>query len=248
EDPQPQCILARFTDSVAEYQARYWLTNVGQDEATDSEVRQRIFLALRRAGIPLSVPAQSVFLTQESAERQHRKEKRSIAARVQALQEIELFHSLTDEELHQLAEHLASFPFAPGDIITRQGDTDHWLYIVIEGQASVELAAPGGPPRVLAELGPGDFFGEMALLLGEPRRATVVARTPLESFRLDKQVFELVVQSRPEVAGEISRVLAHRRTELEAAEEHLGAEAHAARVNTMQGQILERIRSFFSLG
>ena len=245
--PPPNCLCFRFRESYAEYSVRYWLTDLGADERTDSNVRERIFTALRRAGIPLSIPAQSVFVTQETPKRRARKEQQQVESRVAVLHRMELFHSLTDDELHQVASRSVPVPFVPGDLITRQGASDLCLYVIVQGRAEVTVRAPSGHSTWLAELGPGDFFGEMALLTGEPRRATVTALTPLECFRLDKEAFQDILQSRPGLAHEISQVLARRRTELEAATENLDAEARAIRVGHAQTQILDRIRSFFSL-
>lgn len=245
--PPPHCLCFRFRESYAEYSVRYWLIDFAADEGTDSAVRQRIFTALRRAGIPLSIPAQSVFVTQETTKRRVRKQQQQVESRVAVLHKMELFHSLTDDELHQVARRMVAAPFVPGDIITRQGASDLWLYVVAQGRAEVTVRAESGQSTCLAELGPGDFFGEMALLTGEPRRATVTALTPLECFRLDKEAFQDILQSRPALAHEISQVLARRRTELEAATENLDAEARAIRVGHAQTQILDRIRSFFSL-
>src|SRR5581483_10943655 len=72
-EPPPHCLVVDFKDSYAVYAARYWLTNLAQTDPTDSVVRTRLYTALRRADIPLSIPAQSLFVTQESETRRERK-------------------------------------------------------------------------------------------------------------------------------------------------------------------------------
>src|SRR5437764_4970665 len=78
-DPAPHCLVVDFKDSYAIYAARYWLTDMALTDPTDSVVRARLYSALRRADIPLSIPAQALFLTQESESRRERKQEAEIA-------------------------------------------------------------------------------------------------------------------------------------------------------------------------
>ncbi len=96
----------------------------------------------------------------------------------------------------------------------------------------------------MATLLAGNVFGEMGMMTGEPRRATITARTDIECYRLDKAGFEKVLRSRPDIAGEMSRVLAARQSELTDRREAAGA---GARRDTRGEDILARIRSFFGL-
>ena len=100
----------------------------------------------------------------------------------------------------------------------------------------------------VASLGAGEFFGEMGLMTGEPRTATVIALTDVECYRLDKDAFKETLQSRPEIAEDISAILARRRVELEAAREDLDEEAKRKRMDYHQGDLLRRIKNFFILG
>jgi len=96
--------------------------------------------------------------------------------------------------------------------------------------------------------GEGECFGEMAMMTGEPRRATVSALTDMLCYRLDKGAFQEILNRRPEIAEDISHVLARRRVELEAVREELSEEAMRARMNHAQTDLLDRIRVFFRLG
>jgi CRP-like cAMP-binding protein len=92
------------------------------------------------------------------------------------------------------------------------------------------------------------FFGEMALVTGAPREATVIARDDVECLRVDKDDFREVLAGRPELAQEISTILAQRRVELESAREHLDADTRSRRVQSEKKRILEGIRDFFGMG
>lgn len=245
ENPALHCLLTELKNGDGTYALRYWLTDLSQSDPSDSLIRTRIYMALHRANIPLSVPSQSVLITEEGAHRDHLQSK-ELAQRVTALRNVELFRSLTDDERDELAERLIGAPFVKGEAITRQGDQAHWLYIMTAGEAEVSVSIDN-VSRVVGALKAGDFFGEMGLMTGEPRSATVVARTDVRCYRLCKEAFESILRRRPEITEEISATLAHRRIALEAARGEAGEEALRERMKTTQNAFLVRMCEFFGL-
>jgi len=245
--PPPNCVLMDFKESYGSYAVRYWLTDLAVDDPTNSVVRTRIYFALRRANIPLSIPAHALFVTEEEQERAERKRGEETKKRVAALQRVELFESLTEQELSELAPRLRIAPFGRGEVMTKQGAEAHWLYIITRGDAEVRFRLDGSLSEHVATLHPGDFFGERGMMTGEPRSADVIALTDVECYRLDKEAFHDVLRSRPQIAEDISEVLARRRAELDAAREDLSEEAKRARMRVHQGALLQRIRNFFAL-
>jgi small-conductance mechanosensitive channel/CRP-like cAMP-binding protein len=248
EEPRPHSILFDFKESYCQYAVRYWLTDLAADDPTDSLIRTRIYFALKRHGIPLSIPAQSVFVTEDSAVHKDQHLQKEVAHRLAVLAGVELFHTLNEDERHVLAERLHPAPFAKGEAMTRQGAEAHSLYIMTKGLAEVAISVADAPRKVIATLHAGDFFGEMSLLTGDKRSATVVALEDVECYRLDKDAFHDILQKRPEIAEHISHVLARRRMEHEAAREGLDAEARRLHMQHTQGDIFARISAFFGLG
>jgi len=106
----------------------------------------------------------------------------------------------------------------------------------------------GGLERPVARLGRGSLFGEMSLMTGAPRAATVVATTDVECYRLDKAVFKEVLRDRPELAERAAEILARRTLGLEAAKHELDEEARRRHLESAKTDFLDRIRSFFGLG
>lgn len=243
-DPRPNCVLLEFAQSYCHYALRYYLTDPRPDDPTDSRVRILLFAALRRAGIELAFPEFVVHTIKENEARDAARREREIAHRLAALRGVELFSALEASELRELADRLVYAPFAAGDVMTRQGAVAHWLYILTEGEAEVWIDAPGGR-RAIAALRAGDVFGEMGMMTGAPRRATVTARTDLECYRLDKAGFADIIRSRPSIAEDLSRVLAEREARL--AEASDAARADAANVRSRSATLLERMRGFFGL-
>jgi len=245
--PQPNCVLMDFKESYGSYAVRYWLTDLAVDDPTNSIVRTRIYFALSRANIPLSIPAHSLFVTEEDESRLARKHAEEIDERVAALKRVELFQSLTNEESRFLASRLRVAPFMRGEAMTRQGAKAHWLYLITRGDAEVRVSVDGNLSEHIATLHQGNFFGEMGMMTGEPRSATVIALTDVECYRLDKEAFNDILKQRPEIAEDISEQLARRRVELDAAREGLNEEAKQARLRYHTGDLLQRIRHFFTL-
>jgi len=101
--------------------------------------------------------------------------------------------------------------------------------------------------ETIASLHAGDFFGEVGMMTGAPRSTTVIALGDVECYRVDKDAFHDILRSRPQIAEDISEVLARRTAELDAAREDLNEEAKRARMRDHQGDLLRRIRNFFAL-
>ena len=248
--PAPTCVLMEFCDGYARYGLRYWLDDPALDDPTDSEVRRHVLAALQRQGIRLAVTDHTVHLVKEG--QSHRKEVRSreLTRRLDALAGLEIFQCLEDEERVDLAQRLVYAPFARGDILTRQGAVAHWLYIIVAGEAEAWWQPPEGPQRLLEKRGPGSVFGEPGLMTGAPRRATVIAITDVEAYRLDKESFGHIVRARPELAEIMSTVLERRLArvrELEAGYES-DRQGHAfERGPSEHAALSQRIRDFFRI-
>ena len=244
--PPPNVVLMDLAESYGKYAVRYWLTDLAVDDPTDSTVRATIYFALKRAGMSLAKPAQAVFVTQETSERKAEKNEQQLERCRRMLNALPFFRALSDAERETIARGMRYAPFSKGEVMTRQGAPAHWLYLLEDGAASVRVA-DGELQKDVAKLKGPTVFGEMSLLTGEPRSATVIADTECECFRLDKSVFQEVLSGRPELAESIAKMLTERKVALEAAREGLDAEAAKARQARDAGALLARIKQFFAL-
>jgi small-conductance mechanosensitive channel/CRP-like cAMP-binding protein len=251
--PPPNCICYDFSknaqggESYANYAIRYWLTDLAADDPTSSAVRVRLYVALKRAGIPLAVPGQAIWVSMDDPDHKDRKQQREIAHRVNALANVEMLLSLAPEERVRLAEGMRLAPFGRGEIITRQDAAAHWLYVLTRGEVEVKVRGEGGIEKLVTRLAAPNVFGEMGVMTGERRTATISAATEVECYRIDKEVFKAVLRNRPEMAEIISQVMARRRVELAAVRENLDAEAKKRRVKEERNKMLASIQSFFGL-
>jgi CRP-like cAMP-binding protein len=121
-----------------------------------------------------------------------------------ALPEVPLFSGLPRGAFLALAAGFARLEAAAGATVMQEGDRGRSLYVVVAGRLRVEKRRPAGS-AVIARLGEGDFFGEMALLSGEPRMASVVAEDDAELLEIGADALAAICREHPEVAASLSR-------------------------------------------
>ena len=124
---------------------------------------------------------------------------------VEALRRVPLFSHLSDKQLKLIARQAKPVSFSSGSEICKQGATGVGMHIVLEGETKVEV---DGKER--RKMGPGAFFGEIALLDGGPRSATVIAESDVETLSLPAWDFQAMVESNAEIALELLKGVAHR--------------------------------------
>ncbi len=245
-EPAPSVVLVDMVDTFGKYAVRYWLTDLGADDPTDSAVRSCIYFALQRAEMTLAMPAHALFVTEETVDRKASKSEKQLQRRLRLLTSMELFNSLSEAELAELARTMKYAPFAKDEVMTRQGADAHWLYLIEDGQAAVRISE-GAHERQVAQLSGPCFFGEMSLLTGEPRSATVVAEGEVECFRIDKAAMKHLIEQRPQLAEHMAKLLAGRKVGLQSAKEGLSSDAAKERAAKEAKALLTRIRSFLAL-
>ena len=242
--PAPSCVLKKFDEGNLCYQLRYFLTDIQEDDLTDSMVRVHLFASLQRAGIRIAEPQRTTHAVTRDQAHAETVRRRELTRRLEALGTVPAFAALTEEDRADIAERLQYAPFARGDVITKQGNKAHWLYILAFGEAEVHYEPAGGPSQVIGTLQAGQFFGEMALITGDARAATVVAKTDVECYRLDRASFQELVVGKPQIAEEIKRVMGGRRGDLENARQ---AFTTAGPVAEAEVRLVSKIRRFFGM-
>jgi small-conductance mechanosensitive channel/CRP-like cAMP-binding protein len=244
--PTARCILFGFQSGNLQYQLRYFLTDLAEDDSTDSMVRVHLFATLQRAGIRVAEPQHTIHAIQRDEAHAATVRRRELSRRMQALTTIPFLATLPETERAELAERLQYAPFARGDVITKQGNAAHWLYIVAYGEAEVVYEPPQGMPQVIGKVAAGEVFGEMALVSGEERSATVIAKTDVECYRLDRASFQELLAARPEIADEVKRVMGIRRPDLERARAAFALSGNGGR-DTEQRTLMDRLQRFLRL-
>lgn len=126
------------------------------------------------------------------------------------LHNLPLFSGLDDVELEKLSRVAARKRVARGASVVRAGESTDSLYILLSGRAKVTNTDEDGREIILAWLGPSEFFGEMGLLDGSPRSATVVAAEACELLFISKDAFQRCLQDNFQVAQKLMKILVQR--------------------------------------
>jgi CRP/FNR family transcriptional regulator, cyclic AMP receptor protein len=126
------------------------------------------------------------------------------------LKSVPLFSQLSQRDLRRLASHAEEVRYGPQRTIVSRGSRGDSFFVIADGTATVRRGT-----RKIGALGPGDFFGEMALLDGRPRSATVVADTPMRAVRITRTGFNKALDTNPSIARGILAELAGRIRRLE---------------------------------
>jgi CRP-like cAMP-binding protein/small-conductance mechanosensitive channel len=240
-NPRPDCIIRDLAPGHILYSAVVWLTEPGRESTAVSEVLNRIYFGLLRAGIPASEITTLVEMKQGA-------DSVSLNANpVDVLRSTPIFRLLDDPTLFELGSRLHHQTFTPGEWIVRQGEEGDSMYLVTVGEVSIAYATGDLSENRVGLIGPGDFFGESSLLTGEPRNASAVAVTRVDCYKLDKAGLQRIIAQHPALAEDMSTVITHRQIELDVVRDKLDQEAARLREAESGQQMLVRIRRFFGL-
>lgn len=236
-EPEPEVLIRDFGSSAVIYLVRFWIMDFARDTVARDEVRSAIYYTLRRHRYEIPYPFQVEFLRTEHIER----ESDRTARFRRILENIDIFAPLDGELMQKLASRTIEQVYGCGERIVRQGEAGSSMFVVSQGQ--VRVVESSG--RELARFDPGGYFGEMSMLAGQPRSASVEAVDDCILLELTAAALKVVVLANPVVLERISAVVSARGADLERQK----AEAAAATALEMElpHSLLARIKSFLGI-
>jgi small-conductance mechanosensitive channel/CRP-like cAMP-binding protein len=235
EPPSKVRIWGYDADGI-KWQIRYFVADYAHADNAMDEIFTQLWYRLRRDGIEIPYPQRTLHF-KEAVERAEVPEE--IVSML--LESVEIFSMLSREERDGLRKEMQLRRFGRGERIIQEGAPGHTFYLVVSGEVSVRAGA--GEAEV-ARLKRGQYFGEMSLLTGESRSATVLAATDAVLLELDRPAFARLFSQHQGLARELSAILAQRRSQLKAAAEAAG---NVADVGKEAGRILSRLKQIFGL-
>jgi small-conductance mechanosensitive channel/CRP-like cAMP-binding protein len=245
--PEPSAVarVLRYGESSVDYEIRYFIERYDDYRRVEGEILRLIWYHFRRLGIEVPFPVRDVFLHPvEAAPSEPETPSKRLG---RTLRSIDLFQPLSNAEVQRAADAFRHLHYAAGERIIQEGDEGDSFFVIDRGEAQV-VKTIGGVDRAMARLAEGQFFGEMALLTGERRAATVVAQSDVDLFSLDRNGFHDILVANPAIAEEISAILSERREAISQAEGDVTARFGAGESPVeLRGRILDRIRSYFGL-
>ena len=185
---------------------KVWVSDFSQHPDHVDKLMTSFWEHMRWAGISAAFPQRGIHIYEEA----ERDETDSLAVS-ELLDRVDLFASLEMEEKNALAAKLEQRQVRPGQQIVQQDAEGSSLYVVAEGLMEVRVRfEEAGPERKVAQVGPGDFSGEMSLLTGTPRSTTVITLTDSVIYKIEKMHLEPIIQARPPIAESLGSLLSLR--------------------------------------
>ena len=244
EDPPSGVRIVGYLESAIHYEIRYYFAAYDDYRRLEGEIYRLIWYHFRRHGIEIPFPVRDVFLHRAAPAVQSRETPAERLER--ALRTVDLFRPLSDEELRKVMARSRPLHYAAGERVIEEGSPGDSFFIIDQGQVLVSKRM-GGTDREIARLMEGQFFGEMALLTGERRSATIEAATDVDLFMIDKPAFQDILAANPTIAVDISTLLSERREALTHAQDDLTAPLLTPGAGELKNDILGRIRAYFGL-
>ncbi|MDP2389095.1 MAG: mechanosensitive ion channel family protein [Acidobacteriota bacterium] len=231
--PAPQVLVRGFGASAVEYQALFWVDDYGKEREARDQVRVNLWYTLRRHGIEIPWPIQIEYSREEKPART----EEQLLEAAEGLGRVDLFATQSAEARQRLAAASGPRLFAAGEAVVRQGAAGDSMFVVLGGAARVTLEPSG---QEVAVVPAGGFFGEMSMLTGDPRTATVRAIEDVRALEISAADFRELAVADPALLDHISSVVTARRTGLDQARASAAAVAAPEEKQTM----LARMRKF----
>jgi small-conductance mechanosensitive channel/CRP-like cAMP-binding protein len=230
--PAPDVLLQAFDASAITYRARFWVDDFEHDELARDDVRTAIYYAFQRHRIEIPWPIQIEYSREWKEPEPHEQ-----ADRIErVLSRVDLFAAVPPDFRRELALAADHVVYGTGETIVRQGDPGQSMFVVAAGVVSVVL----GPARSeVARIEAGGYFGEMSLLTGEPRTATVLAMGDVEVIELNADLFRRLAEADARAIELIAESAAARQAGLAAARS-----ASVGAVSADTGTLMARMKKF----
>lgn len=237
-NPAPEVLLLNYADFAIQYGLNFWIKDYSRWREISSEVSTRIWYAFKRKNIEIPFPIRTVRITQKEQDLFSPSEPETV------LSQIDLFNPLSSSEKQLIIERLKKQTYLKGEIVVKEGEHGTSFYIVLKGKLEVFRKTRDAKEILIGELTTGQFFGELSLLTGEPRAATIRTLVDSELLRLEKGDFQKILEQHPALAEGLAEMVTLRQSKLAEIKEERELES---RVPQQKSAVSKKIREFFNL-
>ena len=242
-EPKVKIFLVDFADSAVIYEIKFYMGNHARINEINDAVRTNVWYELKRQRITIPFPIRTLHVERRAARtvQEDQEEARTI------LRDEPLFECLSDAQIDDLVKDARLNHFGRGERVIQEGAEGDSMFVLLRGAAQVSVSKNGSSIPV-ASLGAGDCFGEMSLLTGERRTATVRAESDCYVMEISKPVMAEVIRDSPDCLERLSELLAKRKLENEGVLKEAASQAHHERKEReYRANFLHRLRTFFEL-
>ena len=247
--PETTFRIVEFGESAVTWEVRFFVDHPEILEAVRGEVMRRIWYSLRRADIEIPYPIRNVVMRDGGWDRGHEGpegEGARVLRNADLLRRIPVFEGLPKESLRRLAAAARDETYLHGERIIIEGEKGDRMFVLVGGRVRV-VSGPDGATQQIAVLEAGSYFGEMSLLTGAPRLATVAAEGLVEAIALAAPALAVELREHPEFAQRMADSAVARRSALEQESTRLRESRMSQDVPVTSPTILGGIIRFFGL-
>ena len=241
--PKVKVFLVDFADFAVTYEIKFYMGNHSRINEINDAVRTNIWYELKRQGITIPFPIRTLQLERRAARpvQEDYDEARTI------LRDEPLFECLSDAQIDNLVKEARLNYFGRGENVIKEGAEGDSMFVLLQGAARVWVSR-NGTSIPIATLSAGDCFGEMSLLTGESRTATVQAESDCYVLEIGKPVMADVLRESPDCLERLSELLAKRKMENEGVLKEAASQAqNQKKEREYTASFLNRLRTFFEL-
>jgi len=242
--PVPVSFVQEFKESGIAYKLKFYLNDYANRERIEGEVLAYVWYAFQRNGIDIPYPQRVMHMVQAPDLTARRTIE--LAAIEDEFRAIDFLAVLDAPALRLLAEQAHKRVYLPGELVVREGEPGEELFVIMEGEADVVIKS-GDQTTPVATLEAGQFFGEMSLLTGTPRSATVRAKSQLTVTVIGKNAMSPVLAGNPGLADQFGTILTARQSALAATRETADRAARLKAGAEDGKSLTARILKFFRL-
>lgn len=243
KEPRVKVFLVDFADHSINYEVKFHMGNHAAINEVNDAVRTNIWYEFKRQQIKIPFPIRTLQIERRPTVQPEQEHAEASAI----LRGEPLFQCLSDSQIQSLVRQSHFDQFGRGERIIEEGAAGESMFVLLQGSANVSVQKDGQLIPV-ASLTAGNCFGEMSLLTGERRSATVHAKGDCFVMEIGKEVMGEVVGESPECLRQLSEILAERRLETEGiVKEAAGHGNHAAREREYRATFLARLQKMFTL-
>ncbi len=239
--PKANIRLIQFSDFSIQYEIRFWHNNYSFEPQLKSEINNQLWYALRRNHIRIPYPVRDI--QHAHIEREFNKENQNaMKEEIQKMFEsIPILSPLSDADRADLTKKVYIETYGEGEFVVQEGEEGDSMYIVLSGSCEATRSGHRQQAMILSRFNKGEFFGEISLLTGEKRSATIQATEDTSLIVVDKNAFSTVINSNTVISEQIGKAVIERQKK-----DAMNFE-ESVEMGTDSQKLIQKIKLFFGV-